>query len=315
LSLGDRPIPITGSADSEPAPKLCIPVYCGLADREPETLMGFSGGWLVADLVAHRQWSFADGVCPRNWRQGLKHDAAAVMELVCEPSSGELRNRSGELVEVEIEFVYPLMKGTDLVRPSAGPSARAVLVTQTRLGEDTAGLAERAPRLWSYLQAHASIFARRKSSIYRGQPAFALFGIGPYSFAPYKVAISGLHRQPTFRALGPVRGRPVMLDDTCYFLPCATAEEASIVTALGNDPITLGLINSIGFRGAKRTITKKLLQRIAFGAILERADRRLLVSRATIVLHSELAARPSEPLSNVADRLRWEFCRTGSRPA
>ena len=27
-------------------------------------------------------------------------------------------------------------------------------------------------------------FARRKSSIYRGQPPFAIFGIGPYSFAP-----------------------------------------------------------------------------------------------------------------------------------
>ena len=51
-----------------------------------------------------------------------------------------------------------------------------------------------APRLWSYLQAHAGSFTNRKSSIYRGQPPFALFGIGPYSFAPFKVAIGGLQQ-------------------------------------------------------------------------------------------------------------------------
>ena len=101
---------------------------------------------------------------------------------------------------------------------------------------------------------HAT-FAKRKSSIYRGQPAFALFGIGPYSFAPYKVAISGLHKVPKFRRR-PAAGRPVMLDDTCYFLPCPSAVEAAFLLALCNDPITLGLIGSICFRDANARLRK-----------------------------------------------------------
>ena len=48
---------------------------------EPTGVMGFSRGWLIADRAAHRRCEFADGVCPGTWRQGLKHDAAAVMEL------------------------------------------------------------------------------------------------------------------------------------------------------------------------------------------------------------------------------------------
>ena len=59
-----------------------------------------------------------------------------------------------------------------------------------------------------------------------------------------------------------------MLDDTCYFLPSPTAEEAAILTALCNDPITRGLIGSLIFRGAKRPITKKLLQRLDLSAVL-----------------------------------------------
>ena len=189
----------------------------------------------------------ADGVCPLTWRQGLKHDAAAVMELDCEAGTGRMRNRSGELVDVEAEFVYPLIKGGDVVR-DAEHRERAVVVTQQRIGDDTTTLLELAPRLWRYLEQHSASFSKRKSSIYRGQPLFAMFGIGPYSFAPFKVAIGGLNKEPWFVALGPRERKPMMLDDTCYFLPCSTAAEAAVLTALCNDPITLGFLRCASFR-------------------------------------------------------------------
>ena len=100
-----------------------------------------------------------------------------------------------------------------------------------------------------------------------------MFGVGPYSFAPFKVAISGLHKAPAFRAVRPRDGRPVMLDDTCYFLPCSSAAEAAALSALCNDPIALAFLGSASFPEAKRPITKALLQRLDLGAILERADR------------------------------------------
>ena len=77
--------------------------------------MGFAGGWLIADRDAYVAGSPAEGVCPVTWRQGLKHDAAAVMELVRDAETGQLRNRAGEILDVEPEFVYPLVKGGDLV--------------------------------------------------------------------------------------------------------------------------------------------------------------------------------------------------------
>ena len=247
-------------------------VFGGLSDLEPGSTLGFEGGRLIADVEAYRRAGFAYGPCPLTWRQGVKHDAGPVMELT-RSEDGRSRNKSGEVVDVEEEFVYPLLKGTDLAGSRSIRPLRSVLVTQARLADDTRGLEADAPRLWSYLEAHSGTFERRKSSIYRGRPPFAMFGVGDYSFAPHKVAISGLHKSPRFRRVGPVEGRPTMLDDTCYFLPCRTLEQADLLEGVLNEPIALDLIRALSFRDAKRPVTKALLQRIDLKAIFARTGR------------------------------------------
>jgi hypothetical protein len=268
-----------------------VPVFADLGAATPLTELGFARGRLVADRAGYKRWAFADGACPLTWRQGLKHDAAALMELEPgdESDSPAFCNKRGARVEIEPAHVYPLIKGTDLARPDARPR-RAVIVTQTRIGQDTRALEQTAPRLWAYLSAHSQAFARRKSSIYRGQPPYALFGVGPYSFAPYKVAVSGLHKTPRFHALGPVAGRPVMLDDTSYFLPCETPEQAAVVAAILDEEATRGFLGCLTFAGSKRPITKALLQRLDLAAIACRADRAALLSRADAIRQQLLDA-------------------------
>ncbi len=226
------------------------------------------------------------------------------MELERLPLQGQaadsraLRNKLGETVDIERTHVYPLLKATDLARSRTAPD-RAVIVTQTRIGQDTGPLEWTAPRLWAYLSAHARALAQRKSSIYRGQPPFAIFGIGPYSFAPYKVAVSGLHKTPCFHALGPVEGRPVMLDDTSYFLACQTPKQAAIVAAILEEEATRGFLHCLTFPGAKRPITKAVLQRLDLGAIAAHADRTALLARADAIHHRLLGIDPNtvEPLA------------------
>jgi hypothetical protein len=300
-----------GAFESAGGGNVCedIPIYPALESDEPSAVMGFARGRMIADRAAYRRCAFADGTCPATWRQGLKHDAAEVMELALDAATGQLSNRSGRPVHVEREYAYPLLKGADLKRPPADRPARAVLVTQQRLGDDTSRLAKQAPRLWAYLCDHDDHFRRRKSSIYRGRPPFALFGVGPYSFAPYKVAISGLHKMPVFRAIGPVRGRPVLFDDTCYFLACSSGAEAAAMAALCSDPIALELIRATSFPDAKRPITKALLQRLDLRAILERTDYRRLRARAEALLTDELdveAATPRDQIDETFRKLRHE---------
>ena len=71
-----------------------------------------------------------------------------------------------------------------------------------------------------------------------------------------------MYKTPVFRLVEPLDGKPVMLDDTCYFLPCTSHLQAAFITRLLNRPLCQEFLHAIMFTDAKRPITKKLLQRI-----------------------------------------------------
>jgi hypothetical protein len=223
---------------------------------------------------------------------------ASVMELHYS-IDGTLQNKLEEDVIVEPSSIFPLLKSSDLFHYTENRAKRAVIVTQKKIGEDTCHLAQTAPQLWSYLTRHIQAFENRKSSIYIRQPPFAIFGIGDYSFAPYKVAISGLHKIPRFRAIGSVNGRPVMLDDTCYFIPCANAKQAAILTNLFNDPVCLNYLNSIVFVDAKRPITKKLLQRVDIVSLFNLVEQQSLLTNVRLELERMEAIGEAQTLEKL----------------
>ncbi|GAC1623275.1 MAG: hypothetical protein NVS4B11_17910 [Ktedonobacteraceae bacterium] len=171
----------------------------------------------------------------------------------------------GKAVGIIAEYIW-----LKLILELASEQPTIALLCKTSVARNV--LQHHAPLLWNYLTQHIQFFERRKSSIYESQAPFTMFGIGDYSFAPYKVAISGLHKIPRFRVLEPINGRPVMLDDTCYFVPCYSLQEATLIASVLNDQTCLNYINSIVFLDAKRPITKKLLQRIHIPSLLERVE-------------------------------------------
>ncbi len=65
---------------------------------------------------------------------------------------------------------------------------------------------------------HKNYFLDRKSKIYQNQPDFCIFGVGYYSFSPFKIAISGLYKKLNFNLILPYQNQPVIFDDTVYFL-------------------------------------------------------------------------------------------------
>ncbi|MEZ5175160.1 MAG: methyltransferase domain-containing protein [Acidimicrobiia bacterium] len=245
-----------------------IPVYASLETDEPSHVMGFSNGDLVADIHSYRLARRMDGASPLTWRQGVKHDAAPVMELESTPS-GLLQNKLGEVVDVEADFVFPLVKGTQLNRGDTHDTPRWVIVPQRRLSDNTLWLQHKAPKLWDYLTSHRDVFDGRRSSIYRGKPRFVIFGVGDYTFTDFKIAVSGLHKEPRFRLLGPIAGKPVVLDDTCYILPCHDRDQADLLLQILNGPDVRHLLEALMFPDSKRPITKRLLQRIDLGAALD----------------------------------------------
>jgi hypothetical protein len=137
-----------------------------------------------------------------------------------------------------------------------------MIVTQKLVGDDTSGIEQVAPATWRYLSDRRARFDRRGSSIYKGKPPFSIFGIGDYTFAPWKVAISGLYKKLEFRVVGPYEGKPVVLDDTCYFVGCGSEPEARFVCSLLSSKPAKEFYASYVFWDAKRPITTDLLRRL-----------------------------------------------------
>jgi hypothetical protein len=162
-------------------------LYKDLDATVPVRHMGMDGTTLFNDLQAYEQTLHLAGPSTFTWRSGIKHDCTAVMQLT--QRNSVFYNGLGEAVDVEPSHVFPLLKGTDVAN-GRHTSCRYVIVTQQRLGEDTTHLQHSAPKTWNYLQSHGDFLSARKSSIYKNAPPFAIFGVGSYSFAPFKVATS-----------------------------------------------------------------------------------------------------------------------------
>lgn len=240
-------------------------VYTDLDALKPDSTFALRDNRLVADLDSYDTYGRYCGRSPLKWRSGIKHDCSRIMELRPTQETSVYINGLGESVKLEPTFLYPMLKSSELIKGEA-PS-RYMLVTQKTIGEDTAGIFDNAPLTWHYLESHGETLDSRLSSIYRNRPRFSVFGIGEYSFARWKVAISGFYKQLVFRYVAPVNGKPVVLDDTCYFLPCRSENEARKLVALLNTEKSRRFFESFIFWDAKRPITATLLSSLDLGKL------------------------------------------------
>jgi hypothetical protein len=245
------------------------PVHASLDAARPASTMAVVDGALVADVERYARTTFLAGDSDPEWRSGVKHDCARVMELT--GRRGRWQNGLGERVAIEERMVFPLLKGSDVANGRDEPS-RAVILPQRALGQETASLRRRAPKAWAYLSSHRDLLRSRKSAVYKGQADFAVFGVGPYCFAPWKVAISGLYKRCTFTLVGPRGPRPTLLDDTCYFLPFESGRAARRAWRGLQSAIAADFIQARVFWDAKRPISKAVLQKLDLRGLLDALD-------------------------------------------
>ena len=232
-------------------------------------------GWLsdkfVSNIDAYSNAKQIDGKCPFEWRQGIKHDCSSIMEL--DKANGHFVNRLKEEIKLENDLVYGVLKSSDLKKTVIKETRKYTIVTQKRVGQETNYIKSNFPKTYQYLIARQDLFISRKSSIYNNKPPFSIFGVGDYSFKPYKVAISGLYKTFHFTLVLPQEEKPVMLDDTCYMLGFDRLESAVYSLMLLNHETTTKFLKSITFADAKRTFTKDILMRIDLLKLAQTIDK------------------------------------------
>lgn len=224
--------------------------------------VGHRNGLIVRDLDTFNRLNKYYGVSKIKWRSGIKHDCSDVMEVI-KAGNGYI-NGLGEFFEIESEYLYPLLKGSDVANKRTSTTNRYTLVTQRMVGESTNEIKNNAPKTWAYLEKHAEILDKRKSRIYKNNPRFSIFGVGKYTFAPFKIAICSLYKKLDFQLIHQIGDKPVVFDDTVYFLSFQTEYEALKIYSILTSTNAQEFYSSLIFWDEKRPIKCSILNCLDF---------------------------------------------------
>ena len=238
--------------------------------HEEKKQFGWSDNAFYSNFSNLNYSAAIDGVSQFEWRQGIKHDCSKVMELKA-VGTNRYQNGLGENYSFNLgTFVYPLVKSSDIKSVEITETRKFVIVPQKKINNDTLRIKEIDRNMWEYLSKHEALLNSRRSLIYKKSPKFAVFGVGDYSFAKYKVGVSGFYKNPIFSLIW--NECPIMLDDTCYFLSFDNLAHALITAALLNSKENMNFLKSIAFLDSKRPYTKEILRRIDFAKLAELVD-------------------------------------------
>lgn len=241
-------------------------IYDDLGSPQPCQVVGYHDEIVVSNVAYYCKWRHLRGANDAYvWRSGIKHDCSSVMEL--EADGENYRNGTGEVIDLEDEYVYPMLKSSDISNGEIRYGRKYMVVTQRYVGEDTGFIRRRAPRTWRYLEEHDEQMNKRASSIYRNRPKYSIFGVGDYSFSAWKVAISGFYKRLSFKLIEPYNGKTVVLDDTTNFLPCWSESEAQFILDLLTSTPAQEFFEGMIFWADKRPITVEILKRLDLHAL------------------------------------------------
>ncbi len=238
--------------------------------RDKLTTFGWYKDKFVSSVEDYDESSIVDGKSTFIWRSGVKHDCSKVMEL--DQVNGHFKNALGEEIYLENDLIYGLLKSSDLKEDKINSFRKSTIITQRKIGQETIYIKDKHPLTYKYLNSHKEFFDKRKSSIYKDKPDFSIFGIGEYSFATNKVAISGLYKSTHFTLISPIDTKPIMLDDTCYFIGFEILKMAEIAHYIVNSELVQKFLKSIIFSDSKRSVNKDTLMRINFEKAFENSD-------------------------------------------
>lgn len=131
-------------------------------------------GWVADKFVSntdlYRHSFDIDGVCPFEWRQGIKHDLSSIMEL--ERVNGHFVNGRHEEIKLEEDLVFGVLKSSDLKQTVINQARRFTIITQKKVGQDTSFIKQKYPKTFGYLQSHKFFSTRGNQAFITTSPIF-----------------------------------------------------------------------------------------------------------------------------------------------
>ena len=246
------------------------------------------------------------GTCEHDIRHGVKDDARAVYSI-----------DRGQVDELEHDHVFPYIDSKHVVKYGLFGHDLRLVPMRTANEDNEAELRETCPRTYEYLRSNRQPLDDRSSAWLERGPFYTMFGLGEYTWAPYKVVWCRLGFKPAFAVVSTVGDedvgeKMVVPGDHFMFIPTDNRDEAHFLCGLLNSSIyRKSMVGVAG--GGKSGLSKAVVDKLELPAYTETEDSKRIaelsvaaheiVPEHTDVSKREYNDRTIEELAAVQARL------------
>ena len=192
---------------------------------------------------------------------------------------------------IEPDLLYPLLRAGNVKRWNARPNAQ-ILITHEPDSHLNAipepYMKQHYPRAFAYLLQFENYLRSRKTQVVQNLmnrgPFYSLFGIGEYSFAPWKVVWTRIAKVEAV-VIGQKNNKIIMPQETLTMVACQSEEEAHYLAATINSTPFQFIINAYSQRGGKSMGSKHILKYVHIPKFSEKTPLHIQLAQCSKNAH------------------------------
>jgi hypothetical protein len=193
-----------------------------------------------ADYEAHAG-AYSGGTNAVYWLELIEKQSDGTL-LVTNITEGQKRDiPKVPLASLEPDLVYPLLRGRDVHRWLAQPSAWILMAQdpEKRRGIDEKDMQSSYPKTWTYLKQFEASLRQRKARgvsdmVEKGAPFYTMFAVGDYTFAPHKVVWPWISTDMKAAVISTWEHKPIVPEHNTSFVGCSQKVQAHFICGLLN---------------------------------------------------------------------------------
>ena len=187
--------------------------------------------------------------------------------VVSNITKGAKREVESIQMAIEPDLLYPLLRGRDVKRWCAEPSAYILMVQDPdkRCGIDEDEMKADYPKTYLYLKRFEAILQERaayKRYFSPEDPFYSMFDVGDYTFAPYKVVWPNIASEIVSAVISTEENKLILPQHIVTLVACKSLPEAHYICALMNSRIVNFSLQSYSMKGGKSFGDPHVLQNI-----------------------------------------------------
>jgi len=158
-------------------------------------------------------------------------------------TEGAKRKIESVQVRLEKELLYPLLRGRDIARWVAKPSAHILFVqdVEKRRGIEESMMEAKYPHAYRWLLQQKPVLLKRSSqsvkNLMQKHAFYSMFAVGDYTMSPWKVGWSEVANELDAAVITKKGGKPTLADHTVVEIAVGSEDEAHYVCGVLNSTL------------------------------------------------------------------------------